>query len=160
MTEVCILLLWWYMSHNLREEDAFLESLHRRLPREILCYEWDHMVRMRHYITLNCLKNAEQASWMDTWERSTDKNFLTTTSLTRDSFCRIFESIKLFYAIPTYHQALGLLLAFYVGSMQKASLSKEFGIPPSTLARALNAAVDALAGALRGFSPARILCQA
>jgi hypothetical protein len=52
---------------------------------------------------------------------------------------------------------LGVLLAFYVGSMQRSSLCKEFGVPPSTLARVLNAAEESLSLALQNFPPARIV---
>ncbi|KAE9267140.1 hypothetical protein PR003_g31881 [Phytophthora rubi] len=128
------------------------------------------MVRMRHYITLHCLKDPASASWMDTWSRGTDENFITTTSLSRSAFCMLLERFAPFYEIPSrrpkggrprklqlHHQVLGLLLAFYVGSMQRASLCKEFGVPPSTLARVLNAAEAALSQALHDFAPARIV---
>jgi hypothetical protein len=82
----------------------------------------------------------------------------------------LLEQFRLFYHIPLYsprggrpmrlqfhHQVLGLLLAFYVGSMQRSSLCKEFGVPPSTLARVLNAAEVALSRAMQGFGPARIV---
>jgi hypothetical protein len=59
--------------------------------------------------------------------------------------------------LQNHHQVLGVLLAFYVGSMQRLSLCKEFGVPPSTLARVLNAAEEALASALQDFRPARIV---
>ncbi|KAF1789181.1 hypothetical protein GQ600_3259 [Phytophthora cactorum] len=150
------------------------------------------MVRMRHYITLDCLKEPELASWMNAWLRGTDKNVLTTTSLTRwlmqeqmlylsvfsicllwccrHSFVQFLERYQPYYDIPTYrpqggrprklqnhHQVLGLLLAFYVDSMQRASLCNEIGVPSSTLTRVLNAPGDALTEVLRSFSPARIV---
>lgn len=75
----------------------------------------------------------------------------------------------LYYEIPIYstkggrprklqhhHQVLGLLLAFYVGCEYRGRLCLMFGVPP-TLTRVLNAAEDALASALCGFAPARIV---
>ncbi|ETI43444.1 hypothetical protein F443_11590 [Phytophthora nicotianae P1569] len=66
------------MSRRSREEAAYQKSFRRRLRREIRRYEWNRMVRMRYYITLDCLKDSEMESWVD---RGTDKNFLTMTSL-------------------------------------------------------------------------------
>ncbi|KAE9224594.1 hypothetical protein PF004_g12173 [Phytophthora fragariae] len=128
------------------------------------------MVRVRHYVTLHCLKDPSRASWMDTWTRGTDENFINTTSLSRSAFCMLLERFAPFYDIPMWrlkggrprkrqlhHHVLWVLLAFYVGSMQRTSLCKEFGIPPSTLARVLNAAEVALSNALHGFEHARIV---
>ncbi|RAW35746.1 hypothetical protein PC110_g7974 [Phytophthora cactorum] len=110
---------------------------------------------------------------MNAWLRGTDKNVLTTTSLTRHSFVQFLERFQPYYDISTYRpqvgrprklqnhrQVLGLLLAFYVDSMQRASLCNEFGVPSSTLTRVLNAPGDALTEVLRGFSPARIVWPA
>ncbi|KAJ8524315.1 hypothetical protein ON010_g16803 [Phytophthora cinnamomi] len=55
-----------------------------------------------------------------------------------------------------YHQILGLVLCFYVGSMEQSSLCMMFGAPPSTISRTLRHAEKALAGALDGYAPARI----
>ncbi|ETL30237.1 hypothetical protein L916_16765 [Phytophthora nicotianae] len=85
-------------------------------------------------------------------------------SLTRASFERLLDRFSLFYTIPVYnrtggrprklqhhHQVLGLLLAFYVGSMKCRSLCLTFGIPTATLSRVLAEAEEALAKALQGW---------
>lgn len=86
------------------------------------------------------------------------------------SFNRLLERFAQFYHIPRYtpkrgrprkfqhhHQVLGLLMAFYVGSMGQKTLCSNFGIPNSTLSRVLGEAEDAMRGALTGFPPARIV---
>ncbi|KAE8982451.1 hypothetical protein PR001_g23726 [Phytophthora rubi] len=165
-----VLLAMCAVTQRRRMQSARLRALRRRLHEEIIRCEWRLMVRMRHYVTLACLKDPTEASWMDTWQRGSDENLITTTSLSRGAFCDLLNRFASFYEIPSYyprggrprklqqhHQVLGLLLAFYVGSMQRASLCKEFGVPPSTLARVLNSAEIALSRALHGFSPARIV---
>lgn len=86
------------------------------------------------------------------------------------SFVGLLRRFAQFYAIPGYrpkggrprklqhhHQVLGVLLAFYVDAMDYSSLGSMFGVPQSTLSRILNAAEDALADALKGYGPARIV---
>ncbi|POM69056.1 Hypothetical protein PHPALM_14698 [Phytophthora palmivora] len=132
--------------------------------------EHARMVRVRHYLTVSCLPKPEASPWMYIWYYGTDTNFLTVTSLCRSSFCRLLERFSLFYHIPTFrakggrpvkmkhhHQVLGLLLAFYVGSMGHKTLCSNFGVPHSTLSRVLSKAEDAMRDALAGFSPARIV---
>ncbi|KAE8900784.1 hypothetical protein PF005_g7335 [Phytophthora fragariae] len=62
---------------------AQMRALRRRLYEEICRDEWQRIVRVRHYVTLHCLKDPSRASWMDTWTRGTDENFIDTTSLSR-----------------------------------------------------------------------------
>ncbi|OWZ00822.1 hypothetical protein PHMEG_00027907, partial [Phytophthora megakarya] len=132
--------------------------------------EWARSIRARHYITLDCVKLPEKSPWMDTWRNGTDLNFVNLTSLTRSSFCQLLERFAPHYYIVEYsrkggrpsrlryhHQVLGLLLCFYVGSMHGSNLCQQFGVPPSTMNRALNAAEAALATALKGYAPARIV---
>ncbi|EGZ16235.1 hypothetical protein PHYSODRAFT_506870 [Phytophthora sojae] len=89
---------------------------------------------------------------------------------TRHSFDRLLERFSTFYCIPRFrpkggrprklqhhHQVLGLLLAFYVGSMQHKSLCSNFGVPPATLRRVLSGAEESMKRALAGFLPARIV---
>jgi hypothetical protein len=88
----------------------------------------------------------------------------------RRSFERHLQRFEICYSIPQYrqkggrprklqhhHQVLGLLLAFYVGSMQHKSLCSIFGVPHSTLSRVLTEGEEALKASLVGFSPARIV---
>ncbi|KAF4044709.1 putative DDE Tnp4 domain-containing protein [Phytophthora infestans] len=108
-------------------------------------------------VKLNCLKSLEQASWMDTWQCSSDTSLLATTSLTRDvlQYSGICRRGRRPWTLQNHHQVLELLFALNVGSIQRASLCKGFSISPSTLTRGANAAEDALPEALRGFIPAR-----
>ncbi|KAF4034340.1 putative DDE Tnp4 domain-containing protein [Phytophthora infestans] len=153
--------------HNL---EKCVKRLRIRLHEDRRHVEWERLLRMRHYVTLDCLKHPEESNWMVFWRRNTEKNMLSKTSLSRGAFEQPLERFSQFYIIPVYnpaggrprrlqhhHQVLGLLLAFYVGSMKRSTLCSEFGVPPSTLSRVLNAAEEALASALVGFSPARIV---
>ncbi|KAE8915691.1 hypothetical protein PF003_g126 [Phytophthora fragariae] len=54
------------------------------------------------------------------------------------------------------HQIMGLVLCFYVGSMEQTSVCMMFGAPPSTISRTLRSAKEALTLALKGYAPARI----
>ncbi|EGZ27291.1 hypothetical protein PHYSODRAFT_475810, partial [Phytophthora sojae] len=89
-------------------------------------------------------------------------NFLNATSLTRSAFHQLLRRFSRFYYIPRstklrhYHQILGLVLCFYVGSMEQSSLCMMFGAPPSTISRTLRRAEEALSLALKGYAPARI----
>jgi hypothetical protein len=89
----------------------------------------------------------------------------------RRSFERLLQRFAVFYSISQYrpkggrprklqhhHHVLGLLLAFYVGSMQHKSLCSIFGVPHSTLSRVLTEGEEALKASFVGFSPARIVC--
>nr|KAE8933076.1 hypothetical protein PF009_g16914 [Phytophthora fragariae] len=64
-----------------------------------------------------------------------DINFLNATSLTRSAFHQLLRRFSRFYYIPRstargrppklrhYHQIMGLVLCFYVGSMEQTTLS-------------------------------------
>ncbi|ETM52254.1 hypothetical protein L914_04088 [Phytophthora nicotianae] len=162
-----------------------LDELRKRISAEILRLEWKRLVRTRHYLTRDCLKDPECSDWMVIWNNGLEENLINTTSLSRASFEQLLGRFALFYNapqcspsswlipdeqffIPAYnraggrprklqhhHQVLGLVLAFYEGSMNYTLLRLAFGIPPATLSRVLNEAEAALAQALRGFSPAR-----
>jgi hypothetical protein len=54
------------------------------------------------------------------------------------------------------HQVLGLLLSFYIGSMENSKLCMVFGVPPATLSQTMRKAERALSLALQGYAPARI----
>ncbi|KAF1780820.1 hypothetical protein GQ600_567 [Phytophthora cactorum] len=56
-----------------------------------------------------------------------------------------------------HHQVLGLVLGFYVGSMENNTFCLLFGVPPSTLARNLRRLEEELAMTLKWYAPARIL---
>ncbi|ETL45959.1 hypothetical protein L916_04075 [Phytophthora nicotianae] len=162
-----------------------LDELRKRISAEILRLEWKRLVRTRYYLTRDCLKDPECSDWMVIWNNGLEENLINTTSLSRASFEQLLGRFALFYNapqcspsswlipdeqffIPAYnraggrprklqhhHQVLGLVLAFYEGSMNYTLLCLAFGIPPATLSRILNEAEAALAQALRGISPAR-----
>jgi hypothetical protein len=54
------------------------------------------------------------------------------------------------------HQVLGLLLCFYVVSMEISTLCMVFGVPPAMLSQTMPKAESALHQALQGYEPARI----
>jgi hypothetical protein len=86
----------------------------------------------------------------------------------RPAFHQLLRRFARFYYIPRarsrgrppklryHHQVLGMLLSFYVGSMELGSLCMLFGVPPSTLSRSLRRAEDALSKTLSNYAPARI----
>lgn len=86
----------------------------------------------------------------------------------RGAFSQLLSRFARFYQIAPassrgrppklryHHQVLGLVLCFYVGSMENSTLCMLFGVPPSTLARILRRAEEALAATLGDYKPARI----
>jgi hypothetical protein len=88
--------------------------------------------------------------------------------LHRATFHQLLERFSNFYSLPPstsrgrppklrfLHQVLGLLLCFYVGSMENSPLCMVFGVPPATLSRTMRKAERALSLALQGYAPARI----
>ncbi|KAE9270989.1 hypothetical protein PF008_g30462 [Phytophthora fragariae] len=81
--DTSLLLMLYASSQKRRRSLETLRDLRRRLHNEHRRWEWQRLVRMRHYITLDCLKDPESSSWMDTWLKGTDKNMITVTSLSR-----------------------------------------------------------------------------
>eukprot|EP00644_Phytophthora_capsici_P016518 jgi/Phyca11/124112/e_gw1.52.337.1 len=153
-----------------RRAKATLQDLRKAIAVEKLRWEWARSIRIRHYVTLDCMKPPEQSPWMATWRFGSDKNFLNLTSLTRASFCRLLERFSNFYHIPRYrpkggrpprlrhhHQVLGALLCFYVNSAQGGLLCLQFGAPPATMSRVIMSAEAVLCTALKDFAPARIV---
>ncbi|ETK83255.1 hypothetical protein L915_11498, partial [Phytophthora nicotianae] len=65
-----------------RRAKANLQDLREAVAVEKLRWEWARSIRIRHYVTLDCIKPSEQSPWMETWRSGTDKNFLNLTSLT------------------------------------------------------------------------------
>ncbi|ETN14404.1 hypothetical protein PPTG_07460 [Phytophthora nicotianae INRA-310] len=105
-------------------QDSLLQLL-EKLDAERRCWEWARSVRMRHYVTLECLKRPEDSAWMKTWTKGSDTNFWSLTSLTRSTFCMLLERFTPHYHIPQYskeggrphrlkhhHQVVGLILCF------------------------------------------------
>lgn len=123
---------------------------------------WRIAMRSQHYLTVQCLDLPCDSAWMQLYEHGTDINFL------RASFSQLLIRFSNFYYMPSpacrgrppklryVHQVLGLLLCFYVDSMEQSTLCMLFGLPPSTLSRTLRRAEEALAQALDGYAPARI----
>ncbi|OWZ09060.1 hypothetical protein PHMEG_00018299 [Phytophthora megakarya] len=166
-----VLLALLLMSKSRKQAPSRLSSLYTRVKEELMRIEHARLVRIKHYLTVSCLPTPEVAPWMYIWAHGTDENLFTITSLGRKSFGLLMDRFALYYAIPLYrpkggrprklqyhHQVFGLLLAFYVGSMEHKALCAMLGVPHSTLSRVLKHAEDALRQALSGFSPARIVC--
>eukprot|EP00644_Phytophthora_capsici_P005974 jgi/Phyca11/97491/e_gw1.2.1214.1 len=141
--ELCM--LFALIGARRRFSEAF-DGLRRAVVAERLRWEWTRSIRIRHYVTLDCLKSPEESPWMEMWRSGTDKNFLTVTSLTKYGRCMlvirhthdvVFSS---FYHIPTYnrtearsprlqhhHHVLGALLCFYVDSVHGSLLYAFWG---------------------------------
>ncbi|KAF4033489.1 hypothetical protein GN244_ATG14565 [Phytophthora infestans] len=116
--------------HNLEKR---VKRLRIRLHEERRRVDWERLLRMRHYVTLDCLKHPKEGA-----------------------FEQLLERFSQFYFIPVYNPAGGRPRRLQ-HHHQRSTLCSEFGVPPSTLSRVLNAAEEALASALVGFSPARIV---
>ncbi|ETI54813.1 hypothetical protein F443_02450 [Phytophthora nicotianae P1569] len=120
-------------------------------------------MRSQHYLTLQYLDKPCESAWMSLYMSGYDRNFLNTTSLTRTAFSQLLVRFSRFYRIPPpscqgrppklqyHHQVLGLVMSFYVGSMENSTLSLLFGLPPATLARTLRSAEKALAATLQNY---------
>ncbi|KAE8976750.1 hypothetical protein PR003_g14381 [Phytophthora rubi] len=149
------------------EQDEELHDARREVYRALVEEAWKIAMRSRHYLTTQCLDTPSDSAWMMVYKYGSDVNFLNTTSLTRSAFNQLLRRFSRFYYIPRHttrgrptklkhhHQVLGLVLCFYVGSMEQSSLCMLFGAPPSTLSRTLARAEGALAQALSGYAPAR-----
>ncbi|EGZ28678.1 hypothetical protein PHYSODRAFT_476154 [Phytophthora sojae] len=152
-----------YKTHTERVRDA-----RRDVHQLLLEQEWRVAMRSRQYLTTQCLDAPCAPAWMTLYEYGTDINFLNATSLTRSAFDQLLCRFCCFYYMRPLssrgcppklcylHQVMGLVLTFYVGSMDQSSLCITFGVPPSTLSRTLRKAEEALARALNGYAPARI----
>ncbi|EGZ11531.1 hypothetical protein PHYSODRAFT_516812, partial [Phytophthora sojae] len=121
--DTSFLLMLCASSQTRRRSLETLRDLRRRLHDERRRWEWQRLTRMRHYITLDCLKEPEQSSWMDTWLKGTDENMINVTSLSRALFNLLLSRFAPHYEIPIFyskggrprklqhhHQVLGLLL--------------------------------------------------
>ncbi|KAG6590961.1 uncharacterized protein IUM83_11193 [Phytophthora cinnamomi] len=106
---------------------------------------------------------------MKVWLKGTNDNFIHYTSLDRPSFMRLLREFARFYSLPRFrpkggrpprlrfkHQALAVVLVYYVDSLHARMACSFFGVPPATLSRVLNAAKVALSRTLSNFHPARI----
>ncbi|EGZ17970.1 hypothetical protein PHYSODRAFT_286010, partial [Phytophthora sojae] len=154
--------------------DAFLKQgrelveARREVYRLLLEEAWRTAMRSRHYLTAQCLEAPCNSAWMLLYRFGSDINFINATSLTRSAFEHLLRRFSRFYFIPKaklrgrppklryHHQVLGLVLSFYVRSMEHSSLSMLFCLPPSTLSRILCRAEEELSKALHGYAPARI----
>ncbi|ETM97293.1 hypothetical protein PPTG_20372 [Phytophthora nicotianae INRA-310] len=129
---------------------------------------WRTAMRIRHYLTSQCLDTPSESAWMMLFEYGSDLNFLNATSLARTAFSQLLHRFAAFYTkrdpnsrgrppkLQYLHQVLGLVLVFYTGSMEPSTLSMLFGVPPSTLSRTLQRAERALNQALNNYKPSRI----
>ncbi|KAE9098266.1 hypothetical protein PF007_g16322 [Phytophthora fragariae] len=129
---------------------------------------WRIAMKSRHYLTAQSLDPPSNSAWMSLYKAGNGINFINATSLTRPAFHQLLKRFSSFYDIPGagargrppklrhHHQVLGLVLCFYVGSMENSTLCMVFGVPPSTLSRTLRRAEDALSQTLQGYPPSRI----
>ncbi|OWZ17433.1 LOW QUALITY PROTEIN: hypothetical protein PHMEG_0008623 [Phytophthora megakarya] len=130
-------------------------------------YEHPRLVRIRYHLNVGCLRRPDVAPWMYIWYFRTDENVMHITSFSSGSFNELGDRFTLFYIIRIYkpkggrprkikphHQGVGVLLAFYVGSIGTKDLCTN---PHTTLNRVLNDAEKAMLQALSGFGPAQIV---
>ncbi|ETN02259.1 hypothetical protein PPTG_16507 [Phytophthora nicotianae INRA-310] len=156
------------LSAEVLKQDEELADIRRAVFEVLLSKAWRIAMRSRHYLTTKCLDPPSESAWMILYKYGNDVNFLNATSLTRPTFNQLLRRFSRFYFIPRHnargrppklrhhHQVLGLLLSFYVGSMEQTTLCLVFGVPPSTLSRTLRRGERALASTLKGYAPARI----
>ncbi|KAE9037234.1 hypothetical protein PR003_g6695 [Phytophthora rubi] len=156
------------LTEVLVRHDTELLKARAEVHKLLLLEAWRIAMRSRHYLTTECLDPPNASAWMSLYRSASDTNFLNATSLTRSTFLGLLRRFSGFFTIrapstrgrPTklryLHQVLGLVLCFYVGSMENSTLCMLFGVPPATLARTLRKAEKALSQALEGFAPARI----
>eukprot|EP00644_Phytophthora_capsici_P007147 jgi/Phyca11/112749/e_gw1.22.618.1 len=130
---------------------------------ELLVEEaWKVAMRSQHYLTRQCLDKPSESAWMSLYMYGDDLNFLNATSLTillcyvafllyewgyRAAFSQHLVRFSHFYRTPPpssrgrppklqyHHQVLGLVMSFYVGSMENSTLSLLFELSPATLCR-------------------------
>ena len=130
------------------------------------------MLRLRNYVTSNCLLKPSESSWYHFYRSATDQSFIAVTSLDRSSFNHLlmrfgpvydnlFVSWKIGQAgrvpkLTDKHAILGLLLVHYSDQMGQKSLCQMFGIPPATVSRTLMRAEIALLEVLKLEPDARI----
>ena len=115
-------------------------------------------LRDRHFLRSNALfQTVTKAPWYTLYAKGSDSDFITTVSLTRESFELLLSRFKNFYIFksgPTksgrpprvrdHHCALSLLLHSYCSPAERKTWSEMFGIAPSTLSRTLIKAEIAL----------------
>ncbi|KAG2912462.1 hypothetical protein PC117_g18900 [Phytophthora cactorum] len=112
-------------------------------------------MRCRHYLTVQCMDSPSDSARM----------MLYRVYLCRPAFHQLLHRFTEFYTIPNlnsrgrpaklryHHRILGLVLSFYVESMEQSTLWTLFGAPTSTFSRTLRRAEEALSKALNGFFP-------
>ena len=114
-------------------------------------------LRERNYLKRAALRQIRETAWRHLYNYGDDRDFLNTTSLTREAFEKLLIEFRKFDpynvnrskggrlpTLPYSHDRLGLILIFYTDSMTNKSLCLLFGIVPSSLSRFLRKAEDAL----------------
>uniref|UniRef100_H3GVH3 DDE Tnp4 domain-containing protein n=1 Tax=Phytophthora ramorum TaxID=164328 RepID=H3GVH3_PHYRM len=135
-SDAVLLLTEAFLSH-----DEALREVRRDVYNLLVEDAWKVAIRSRHYLTTQCLDVPCDAAWIVLYRFGKDINFLNTTSLTRPAFEQLLRQFNSYYYIPPpesrgrppklrcHHQILGLVLYFYVGSMEQSTLCLVFGVP-------------------------------
>jgi hypothetical protein len=132
-------------------------------------------IRTRNYITALSLDQPEQSAWQTLYRHAGQQDggegaFILCTGLDLAGFEELLEVFVNEYVvlsgpglpgrppkIADKSTVLGLILHFYVGTMEDKTLSELFGIPPSTLSRVKSNAEQALYVSLRKLKKAFII---
>jgi hypothetical protein len=77
-----------YMLARVRQRASrTLRDLRRRLNEEMQRVEHARIVRVRHYLTADCIPKPEAVPWMYIWLFGSDENFMNIISL-----CRYYQA--------------------------------------------------------------------
>ncbi|ORY34188.1 hypothetical protein BCR33DRAFT_511598 [Rhizoclosmatium globosum] len=157
--------------HLLKQRHLAQERRHNRQQKRQLAMmlRIKLSIRTRHFIKTTSLGNANASAWQHLYHGPDEGSFVVSTSLTRAAFQTLLAEFSKHYNVKsgpgkagrppkaTYKSTiLGLLLCFYTGTSDGASLCREFAMPPSTLYRVLHNAEVALDKALRSLKDAQI----
>ncbi|KAG3069386.1 hypothetical protein PI125_g23219 [Phytophthora idaei] len=141
------------MTDTFLQQGKELREVRREVYDSLVDEAWRIAMRCRHYLTVQCMDSPSDSARM---------------MLYRPAFHQLLHRFTEFYTIPSlnsrgrpaklryHHRILGLVLSFYVESMEQSTLWTLFGAPPSTFSRTLRRAEEALSKALNGYAPVRI----
>ncbi|ETK79295.1 hypothetical protein L915_14833, partial [Phytophthora nicotianae] len=64
-TDVSAVLAFYTVLKTRSRASAAVEDLRRKIAAERRRWEWARSIRVRHYLTLDCIKKPEESPWMD-----------------------------------------------------------------------------------------------
>ena len=142
----------------------------RKKKLALLLLRWRTTCRTRNYLTTSALQAPEASPWYTLYLEGTDANLINQVGIGRSAFNCLLRAFSRFYVIrsgpghrgrpaklPDKHAVLAFLLQFYCSTMELKNLCLQFGVPPSTAARTLRSAEQALQHALCMVPDAKII---